>query len=93
MPALPSRPSVAVSPSFAALSMTLRVASSKPMFTTPFSSVVIAMPVLASLLSVSFVGLSVLGAKSVGAIVPVPDLKCKPSATPTFLVSVSEFAL
>ena len=93
VPALPSRPSVAVLPIFAALSMTLRVASSKPMFTTPFSSVVIAIPVLASLLSVSFVVLSVLGAKSVGAIVPVPDLKCKPSATPTFLVSVSEFAL
>ena len=87
VPGLPSRPSTAVSPSFAALSMTLRVASSKPMFTTPLSSVEIAIPVFVVAAFVTSAPVPV------ASIVPVPDLKCKPSATPTFLVSVSVFAL
>ena len=81
MPALPSRPSVAVLPSFAALSMTLRVAVSKPMFTTPFSSVEIAIPVL---VVAAFV---VAAPVPVASIVPVPDLKCKPVLTLTDLAS------
>ena len=90
--ALPSRPSTAVSPSLAALSITLRVASSKPMFTTPSASVVILMPVFVATLSVAAVVLVAPAAKSVGAIVPVPALKVKPVVTATDL-PVSDSAL
>ena len=79
VPGLPSRPSTAVSPSFAALSSALRVASSKPMFTTPFSSVEIAIPVF---VVAAFV---VVASAPVALIVPVPDLKCKPVVTATVL--------
>ena len=83
VPGLPSRPSTAVSPSLAALSITLRVASSKPMFTMPFSSVVILIPVFVTTLSVLAVVLVAPAAKPVGAIVPVPALKVKPVVTAT----------
>ena len=82
VPALPSRPSVVVLPIFAALSMTLRVASSKPMLTTPSASVEIAIPVF-----------GVAASAPVAPTVPVPDLKCKPVPTATCLTSVSVFAL
>ena len=74
--ALPSRPSTAVSPSLAALSITLRVASSKPMFTTPFSAVEIAIPVFVAIASVPVADVPV---------VPVPALKVKPVVTATDL--------
>ena len=93
VPGLPSRPSTAVSPNLAALSITLRVASSKPMFTIPPASVEIAIPVLVVIPSVALVGLVAPAAKSVGAIVPVPDLNVNPVPTATFFVVVSAFAL
>ena len=93
VPGLPSRPSTAVSPSLAALSITLRVSASKPMLTIPPASVEITIPFLASLVSVDAVGLTVPAGKFAGATVPVPDIKCKPVPTATFLVIVSALAL
>ena len=63
------------------------------MLTTPSFSVEITIPFLVVTVSVVFVGLSAVGAKFVGAIVPVPDLNVKPVLTATFLVSVSVSAL
>ena len=93
VPDLPSRPSTAVSPSLAALSITLRVSASKPILTIPPASVEITIPFLAALVSVDAVGLVVPAGKLAGAIVPVPDIKCKPVPTATLFVVVSAFAL
>ena len=57
------------------------------MFTTPLSSVEITIPFLVVTVSVVFVGLSAVGAKFVGAIVPVPALKVKPVVTATDLAA------
>ena len=82
VPTLPSRPSAMVLPSFAASLMIFRVAASKPMFTTPFSAVEIAIPCF----TVS--ALVVAASAPVDPTVPVPDLKCNPSPTATsFLAS------
>ena len=73
VPDLPSRPSTDVSPSLAALSITLRVSASKPILTIPPASVEIAMPFFTV----------------AAADVPVPGLKVSPVPTATVLAVVS----
>ena len=78
---LPSRPSEAVLPILAALSIVLRVSASKPKYTLPFSPVVIAIPFFVVSTSVPVVAFP---------IVPVPATKSRPCFNFTVLASASE---
>ena len=84
---------------FAALSIAPRVSLSKPIFTTPFSAVEIAIPFLVATESVVAVGLVAVvvpavgfvpsAAGALGATVPVPATKFKPFFSFTVFAAVS----
>ena len=78
---------------FDALSIAPRVSLSKPILTTPFAAVEIAIPFLGSTESVASVGLVVPASRCFGTTVPVPATKLKPSCNLTVFLSVSVPAL